>query len=106
MPASAPKKNPVETLLWEKLRRVRFGNWIFEQHVDLGSAIAPFVCLERKVILHIFDEENAEIKEKARYPDGFHVLRFGEREIMRSIDDIIDRIDLALRFLPLQMDNE
>lgn len=98
MPAPTPS---IEELFWERLRRVRFGTWIFEKQIPLGMIVAPFACLERKIIIHINEEGDRQNKAPSDYPADFHVLRFTEREILRSLDDVIDRIDLALRFLPV-----
>jgi very-short-patch-repair endonuclease len=94
---------PEKRLSWH-LRRLPLASTHFQRQVPLGAYIADFCCLEHRLVIevdgeqHGFDHNLRRDEERTRVlaAQGFRVLRFSNREVMTSIDEVLDTIFAAL----------
>jgi leucyl-tRNA synthetase len=93
-----------EALLWEALRDKKSGYKIRRQHY-VGNYIADFISLEKRLIIEVdggyhttteqsdLDEERtADLEQKY----SFKVLRFTNKEVINTIEDVTSQIRIAL----------
>jgi very-short-patch-repair endonuclease len=94
-----------ERRLWWHLRyRLPSPGTHFRRQVPLGPYFADFCCLTEKLIVeadgdqHGFDHQAAHDERRTAFLEGqgFRVLRFSNREVMTSIDVVLDTILAAL----------
>ena len=72
----------------------------FRRQVPIGRFIADFCCLKAKLIVevdgnqHGFDENVARDQERTDYlvSQGYTVLRFSNREVLTSINGVLEAI--------------
>jgi very-short-patch-repair endonuclease len=89
-----------EKLLWSKLRRKQLkGLQIYRQRI-IGDYILDFYCPKANLIIevdggqHYTDEGIAKDKIRDDYikGKGIKVLRFSDREVLKNIGGVIERI--------------
>jgi very-short-patch-repair endonuclease len=89
-----------EKLLWSKLRRKQLkGLQIYRQRI-IGDYIVDFYCPKANLIIevdggqHYTDEGIAKDKIRDDYikGKGIKVLRFSDREVLKNIGGVIERI--------------
>lgn len=102
----AAKPTPSEAALWERLKERRLGVGFLFQEFVLGY-IADFYCPAAKLVveidgpIHSSPERRARdsVKDRALRWRGLHVLRL---PTTMTTDEMIERIDLKLRFLQVE----
>ena len=89
-----------EKLLWSKLRRKQLkGLQIYRQRI-IGDYIVDFYCPKANLIIevdggqHYTDEGIAKDKIRDDYikGKGIKVLRFSDREVLKNIGGVIEKI--------------
>lgn len=121
-PASAPGKRcrararslrrqlaePERKLWWHLRHRLPVAGSHFRRQVPLGPYVVDFCCLGTHLIIEV-DGEQHGFPENAAHDalrtadlerQGFRVLRFSNREVMTSIDVVLDTIHAALGTAP------
>jgi very-short-patch-repair endonuclease len=87
-----------EKRLWGCLRGRRLEGCKFRRQVWLGSYIADFVCLERKLIV---EADGGQHADQSEYDDrrtaflegeGFRVVRFWNNDVMTNLEGVVDVI--------------
>lgn len=94
---------PAETLLWRCLKADRTDGLGFRRQVPFRNYIADFACLSKKLIVeldgesHNFeDQQRSDLRRDAFFTaEGFHVLRFGNHEVMSNLAGVVEAIRLA-----------
>ena len=91
---------PAENVLWHLLRGRQLDGYKFRRQHIIGSYIADFVCLSKKLIvevdglIHQIPENKISDAERAaelnRY--GFAVIRFTNEEVIRDTDSVLSAI--------------
>lgn len=87
-----------ERRLWYNLRAHRFMGLKFKRQKPIGRYIVDFACIERRLIVELDGGQHAEntVRDERRdrwlRGQGFTVLRFWNREVMRQLDDVLERI--------------
>ncbi|MBI9099626.1 MAG: endonuclease domain-containing protein [Spirochaetaceae bacterium] len=101
------RKNPTvaERLLWEKLRNKQLGIKFRQQHV-IEKFIVDFCSIKSSLIIEVdgnihddqkeYDEDRTRILES----QGYTVIRFKNVEVLKDIDDVLLRINAALKSPP------
>ena len=90
------RKDPIdaERQLWRHLRLRQLGGYKFRRQQPLGSYIADFACLEKRLIVEV---DGGQHSEHATYDarrtrwleaQGFRVLRFWDHEVLRDIEAV------------------
>jgi very-short-patch-repair endonuclease len=94
-----------ERRLWRQLRkRLPVEGTHFRRQVAVGPYVADFCILGAKLIIevdggqHTTDQAVAYDSRRTAYlqSQGFHVLRFGNADVMQSMDSVLDTIHAAL----------
>ncbi|NDI97924.1 leucine--tRNA ligase [Flavobacterium sp. LaA7.5] len=95
---------PAEALLWEAVRNRKLDYKIRRQH-PIGSYIADFVCLEKRLIIEVdgvyhSTDEQAELDEtrtlELEQKYNFKVIRFTNDEVLNDIDAVTSKIKEVL----------
>ncbi len=108
---------PGEIILWSKVLRAKkmFG-YQFNRQFSMKlqptkfydkelNIIVDFICRKLKLIIeldgysHNFKHEQDKIRDEKLAKYGYTVLRFGEREVIDNIDNVIKVIELKIREL-------
>ncbi|MBV8795881.1 MAG: DUF559 domain-containing protein [Hyphomicrobiales bacterium] len=93
-----------ERKLWRRLRNRTLGGFKFVRQEPIGPYFADFVCREEKLIIeidgatHSTDDERHrdERREQFLHDRGYHVARFGNDDVYRNIEGVLDTILAAL----------
>lgn len=94
-----------EKLLWGNLRRKSVG-YKFSRQYSAGPYILDFYCPERRLAIELDGAHHLENKEYDAERDNYllmndiKVLRFWNKEVSASIDEVIERITRELRLPP------
>lgn len=99
---------PEKRLWWQLRHRLPVDDSHFRRQVPIGPYVADFCCLGRRLIIDLDGEQHgsahAEIYDAERdlyfRSQGYRVLRFSNRTVLREIDIVLDTIDAALRATP------
>jgi len=87
-----------EKKLWECLRRKNINGLKFRRQEPIGNFIVDFVCYEKKLAIEIDGNQhlNQKYYDKDRdnwlKSNGFSVLRFGNDDVLKNINDILEII--------------
>jgi very-short-patch-repair endonuclease len=93
-----------EILLWSRLRRLRARGHAIRRQYPFRGYYLDFACLSRRLVIEVDgyqhgDDRHAEhdaVRDRILQRHGFHVLRFWSSEVRRNLDEVMDRIVLAL----------
>ena len=99
---------PEKRLWWHLRHRLPLEGTHFRRQVAVGPYVADFCCLARKLVIevdgeqHGFEAERRRDERRDEYlrAQGFHVLRFANRDVVASIDVVLDTIHAALSPAP------
>jgi len=89
-----------ERLLWSKLRRKQLkGLQTYRQRI-IGNYIVDFYCPGSKLIIEIDGGQHYadkgigkdKIRDEYMRDEGFRALRFSDREVLKNLDGVIERI--------------
>jgi very-short-patch-repair endonuclease len=94
-----------ERLLWKHLRDRRLDGYKFRRQHPIGSYFADFACDEAKLVVELdggqhFEPEAALADAKrtaALRANGWHVLRFDNRQMLQQTEDVLSVIHQWLR---------
>ena len=87
-----------EAALWRHLRADRLQCHKFKRQQPIGPYIVDFVCFARNLIVEIDGGQHVDRQayDEARTAwlrrDGFHVLRFWNDDVLRSIELVLDEV--------------
>jgi very-short-patch-repair endonuclease len=89
-----------EMLLWSKLRRKQLKGYQFYRQRIIDNYIADFYCAKSSLVIeldggqHYTDEGMEADKERDNYMkrQGLKVLRFSDREVLKNIEGVMQRI--------------
>jgi BirA family biotin operon repressor/biotin-[acetyl-CoA-carboxylase] ligase len=89
-----------ERILWEELRRNRFGHR-FRRQSPCGPYILDFVCLKRRLVIEVDGSQHGgsqkdEARDRWLGAQGFRVLRFWNDDVRWNLDGVMRRIEEAL----------
>ncbi|MBN8680307.1 MAG: class I tRNA ligase family protein [Chitinophagales bacterium] len=96
------RKNPTEAedLLWQALRNRQLDNYKFRRQHQIGTFIADFACIPAKLVIEVDGEyhgtpEQVEFDQaRTAYLNnvGFSVIRFTNQEVMKNLNEVLDKI--------------
>ena len=98
-----------EKKLWRHLRRKQFYGLRFRRQYPLGPYFGDFVCLPARLVIevdgatHTGDKQAEHDRRRTEWlhSQNFRVLRFWNVHVFENIEDVLDRIDAAMREHPL-----
>ena len=90
-----------EDILWDCLRRKSLGIKFLRQHI-IGDYIVDFVSQQGGLIIEVDGGYHSEprqqandlIREEELERMGYHVIRFTNEEVLYSIENVIEQIEL------------
>jgi very-short-patch-repair endonuclease len=93
-----------ERQLWWRLRNRTLGGFKFVRQEPIGPYFADFVCREEKLVVevdgatHSADDERRRDRTRKQFlhDRGYRVARFGNDEVYRNIEGVLDTILAAL----------
>ena len=93
-----------EARLWLRLKALRGEGFHFRRQAPFRGYFLDFVCYDRRLVIELDgwrhgEEENAlhdEIRDGVLRREGFHVMRFWNRELDADISSVMDSIIRAL----------
>ena len=102
--ARALRSNPsaTERVLWDRLRQRKLGGLKFRRQAPMGAYVLDFLCLRYRLVEAdgpFHDPERDAIRDAWLEAKGFRVLRFSNREIQNSPEEVADRILAAIEKL-------
>ena len=95
---------PAENILWTRIRNRQLNGAKFRRQHAIDRFVVDFACLERHLIIEV-DGEIHDLPDQKDYDVerqtflegcGFRILRFANRDVLDSIDSVLDRISAAL----------
>ncbi len=97
-----------ERRLWRGLREhVVVSASHFRRQVPLGPYVVDFCCLGSRLILEVDGEQHASqaglqrdaVRDAYLQAEGFRILRFSNRDVMMSMNVVLDTIHASLSLL-------
>ena len=91
-----------ESRLWERLRASRLEGLRFRRQHAIDPFIVDFYCAKAKLVIevdgsiHRSSVEQDAAREGNLTRRGLTVLRFSNDEVMESIDEVLEKIRLAV----------
>ena len=95
-----------EKLFWSRVRDRRLGGYKFKRQMAIGSYIADFVCVERKLIIELDGGQHADRKEYDEKRDaflrskGFRIIRVWNIDLLQNIDGVMEMLSVELDSAP------
>lgn len=93
-----------ERTLWTRLRDRRLDGLKFRRQVPIGPYVLDFVCLAHSLVIEadgpFHDEDQDAQRDQWLKSQGFHVLRFANRDILADGFRIADQILETIALLP------
>jgi very-short-patch-repair endonuclease len=94
-----------ETALWWKLRKRQLNNRQFYRQRIIANYIVDFYCPEEKLVIEIDGSQHysepGQAKDRLRDSHltdlGLKVLRFSAREVMETLEGVLEVINRCLR---------
>ena len=99
---------PAEDLLWQRLRKKRFGGLRFRRQHPIGRFIVDFYCAEARLVIEVdgsvhrqpehdeYDADRQEFLEQL----GLKVIRFDNAQVLHQTDAVLEEIvDELLRIV-------
>jgi very-short-patch-repair endonuclease len=93
-----------EVKLWARLRELRELGFHFRRQSPIGRYVVDFECRRRRLIIevdgtqHGFDanRKRDSIRDRTLSEMGYRVLRFGNGDVERNIEGVLETIHQAL----------
>ena len=91
---------PVESKLWEKLRKRRLGGEKFRRQHGVGPYILDFYCPARRLGIEVDGGQHSEaehfvrdsVRDEYLKAHGIRVLRFWNSQVERGMEEVLDEI--------------
>jgi very-short-patch-repair endonuclease len=89
-----------ESFLWQRIRRKQLKGRQFYRQKNIGNYIVDFYCPSAKVIVELdggqhYTQEGIRrdrVRDKYLESLGFTTLRFSDREVLKNIEGVLERI--------------
>ncbi len=94
-----------ERVLWERIRMKQVEGCQFNRQKIIGNYIADFYCHKARLVIEVdgsqhFTGEGTEAdrqRDASMEGDGIRVLRFTNDDVLWNTEDVLDRIQRAMR---------
>jgi len=102
-----------EIVLWEQLRGKKLEGYKFRRQHIIGSFIADFICLSKKLIIevdgliHQLPENKINDEERTKWltKQGFEVIRFTNNEVTHDTENTLTKIINKLHIITTSNQN-
>ncbi|SDY63779.1 Very-short-patch-repair endonuclease [Lysobacter sp. yr284] len=90
-----------ERRLWFHLRDRRLLGFKFRRQVPIGSYVADFACMQRRLIVEVDDGQHGAcladaVRSMALQAEGYRVLRFWNNDVLLQTQAVLEQILAAL----------
>jgi very-short-patch-repair endonuclease len=91
-----------EVHLWRRLQGEQIAGCRFRRQVPIGTYIADFACMAKRLIIEVDGEQHGEDAERDLrrtawlQSRGFRTLRFWNQEVLTNTEGVVDVIAQAL----------
>ena len=92
-----------EKILWQFLRGSSLAGLRFRRQHPIGSYIADFCCLQKKLIIELDGEYHTKIEQEDKERDDFFKER-GFRILHFTNDHVFDRIEWTLQTIAKELE--
>ena len=100
--------NAPERKLWRALSNRKVGGLRFRRQHPIGSYIADFICLERRLVIEVDGSQHgfeAQVEHDQRRTDwlhseGYRVIRFWANEVMSNTEGVVESITREALSMP------
>ncbi len=83
--------------LWDELKNKK-GASKFRKKYTIGSYLVDYVCLAKNIIVEFSGKED-EVKRDIYFKnEGFHVIRFTNKEVLENVLEVVSKINTAIQF--------
>ncbi len=95
-----------EKRLWSKLRNRQLDGIKFRRQVWLAEYAADFYAAEFKLVIEVDGDDHAVREAGDRHRtgilerEGFRILRFGNADVMDTLDGVLEAILMTVRETP------
>ena len=86
-----------EKLLWNKLKDKK-GASKFRHKYTIGTYMADFVCVAKNTIVEISGKKDETTRTAIFENEGYSIVRFTDKEILKNVDVVLAKINSALQF--------
>jgi leucyl-tRNA synthetase len=86
-----------EKLLWNKLKDKK-GASKFRHKYTIGTYMVDFVCVAKNTIIEISGKKDETERTIFFENEGYSIVRFTDKEILKNVDAVIAKINTALQF--------
>ena len=90
------KPTEAERLLWERISGGQIGGLKFHRKQLVGSVLTTFACPSRWIVINVSSTDTSEefdaLQDRRLADTGIRVLRFGERQVLDSMEAVVDAI--------------
>src|SRR5579871_1114335 len=103
------RNNPTEAenVLWQNLRSKNLEGYKFRRQHIIGTYIADFVCLAKKLIVEVDglihqlpeNQESDKVRSNWLNKNGFDVIRFTNEEVLHDTNNVLEKILVRLQNL-------
>ena len=91
-----------EKALWRLIRKKQLAGWKFRRQHLIGRYIADFCCPKAHLIIEVDGDihrqqvETDQEREQALVQQGYRILRFTNRQVFETPDEVVQKIQQAL----------
>ena len=91
-----------EKALWCLIRQKQLAGWKFRRQHPIGRYIVDFCCPKAHLIIEVDGEihcqqvEADREREQALIQQGFRILRFSNRQVFETPDEVVQKIQESL----------
>jgi adenine-specific DNA-methyltransferase len=95
-----------EGKLWRHLRNRNLAGFKFRRQHAIGSYIADFACLEKRLIVevdggqHVEQQKQDLVRTRFLEEQGFRVVRFWNHEVLIETEAVLEKIRWELKSRP------
>ncbi len=98
---------PAEDTLWNLLSNRKLDNYKFRRQHIIGDVIVDFVNIEEKLVVEVDGEyhndpaamEYDRLRSEWLENNGYHIIRFGNDEVLQKTDEVLAKISEKLHAL-------
>jgi very-short-patch-repair endonuclease len=97
---------PAEDALWQALRRRRLGGFKFRRQHAIDRYVVDIYCPKARLVIevdgpiHNFSRHDDAIRQRNLVELNLRVVRFTNDEVVDQLEDVLRRIEEALRASP------
>jgi very-short-patch-repair endonuclease len=93
-----------ERAIWFAVRDRRLGGFKFKRQWSIGSHVADFCCIERRLVVEVDGGQHSSDRDAARTRSlnefGYRVIRYWNNEVLGNLDGVLTHLLAELQTHP------